>query len=90
MLNDKGKDKRYLISEIKEHQKNNQLTKRPTLLIDAEVFTYNELRKAKIKISKVDISSIYVVPMATEDISNAIQIITKTYQNSQEEKKNLK
>jgi hypothetical protein len=84
ILRDKGEEKMYLISKIKEYQKNGYLTRRPSILIDNEIYKYTDLRSNSLNLWKNDISSIWVIPTVDEGISNQIQIITKKYQESQD------
>lgn len=84
VLRDKGEEKMYLISKIKEYQKNGNLTRRPSVLIDNEIYKYNDLRSNSLKLWKNDISSIWVIPTVDEGISNQIQIMTKKYLESKD------
>jgi hypothetical protein len=87
VLKDKGEENMYLISKIKEYQKNGYLSRRPTILVDKEIYKYTDLKSNSLKIWKNDISSIWVIPTMDEGISNQIQIITKKYQKSQDKEK---
>ena len=84
VLKDKGEEKMYLISKIREYQKNGYLTRRPTILIDKEIYKYTDLKLNSLNIWKNDISSIWVIPTVDGGISNQIQIITKKYQESRD------
>ena len=84
VLRDKGEEKRYLISKIKEYQKNGNLTRRPSILIDNKIYKYTDLRSNSLNLWKNDISSVWLIPTVDEGISNQIQIITKKYQESKD------
>jgi len=82
VLKDKGEEKMYLISKIREYQRSGFLSRRPTILIDKEIYRYSDLKSNSLNIRKDDISSIWVIPTVDEGISTQIQIITKKYQDS--------
>ncbi len=74
----------YLISEIREYYKNGYLTRRPSIIIDKEIYEYTDLKSNSLNLWKKDIYSIWVIPTVDQSISNQIQIITINYQRSQE------
>lgn len=58
-LSDTDENKDYLINYISELEKKELITDKPTLVLNGEAFSYNELKKIELELYRKDIDSIY-------------------------------
>lgn len=62
LLTDKGKDKRFLVTTIKESIKTGEVKKKPIIVIDGKPYRYDfELKNDRLQISKRDIENIEIL-----------------------------